>query len=202
VRQAPCTDRRHLCRRTEGGPRRPGQLRRRVGGRHRAPFDADVTPPGLSLRPQAIRFTDYLPHDAGVPLALGWIPSSTSQWSMWATWRCLRGHATVARATRKAVESVARSGAVPIILVATTPSPFPTSPAWPDMSGGAGCRDPLRRPRDTGDTQFGRCSARHAMRRLIESGATRGDRFLRSVCGLLPARRPAWMDEQGCAATR
>ena len=70
---AGCTDRMPPssgCRPPTGGSRQPG---RGVGRDHRGPVRRwDVTPAGCRFGPQAIRFTDYLPHDGRRPhLALG-----------------------------------------------------------------------------------------------------------------------------------
>ncbi len=169
-----------------------------------APFDGGTSHrPGCRFGPQAIRFTDYLPHDGRRPhLALGVdplvdlavvdvgdveMPPGDTQLSL--------------ERLERAVESVARSGAVPIILGGDH------TIALPDVTGvarhvGWGRVSVIHfdAHADTGDTQFGSLLGHGTpMRRLIESGATRGDRFLQiGLRGYWPGPETlAWMDEQG-----
>jgi len=148
-----------------------------------APFDGGTSHrPGTRFGPQAIRSTDYLAHDGSRPhLALrtdalrdldvrdagdvemppGDILSSLA-------------------ALRDAVAAVSRAGAIPLILGGDH------SITYADASGVA---DHLGQGRvslvhfdahaDTGDLEFGSLWGHgQPMRRLIESGAVRGDRFL------------------------
>ena len=84
---------------------------------------------------------------------------------------------------------------------ATTRSPWPTSPASPASTAAAGCRCVhFDAHADTGDIEFGSLYGHgQPMRRLIESGAARGDRFLQiGLRGYWPGPETLdWMAEQG-----
>jgi agmatinase len=169
-----------------------------------APFDGGTSHrPGCRFGPQAIRGTDYLPHDGRRPhlaldvdplVELGVVdvgdvlmPSGDTQGSL--------------ERLEAAVETVARSGAVPVILGGDH------TIALPDITGvarqvGWGRVSVIHfdAHADTGDTQFGSLLGHGTpMRRLIESGATRGDRFLQiGLRGYWPEPETLrWMDEQG-----
>jgi len=100
-----------------------------------------------------------------------------------------------------AVLKIASCGAVPVILGGDH------TIAWPDVTGvarhvGWGKVSVIHfdAHADTGDTQFGSLIGHGTpMRRLIESGATRGDRFLQvGLRGYWPEPETlAWMAEQG-----
>jgi len=148
-----------------------------------APFDGGTSHrPGARFGPQAIRLTDYLPHDASRPhLALGvdplveltvadagdvTMPSGDTELSL--------------RRLEEAVYQACRGGAIPVILGGDH------TIALPDATGvarhvGWGRLSVLHfdAHADTGNTQFGALLGHGTpMRRLIESGAVRGDRFL------------------------
>jgi agmatinase len=148
-----------------------------------APYDAGTSyRAGARFGPQAIRMTDYLPHDASRPhLALRVDP--------------LRELAVVdagdvempgvearqpLERLETAVQSVAEAGAVPVILGGDH------TVTWPDVTGvaravGWGRVSVIHfdAHADTGEFQFGSLIGHGLpMRRLIESGACRGDRFL------------------------
>ncbi len=169
-----------------------------------APFDGGTSHrAGCRFGPQAIRFTDYLPHDGRRPhLALGVdplvelgvvdigdveMPSGETEKSL--------------QRLEAAVETVARSGAVPVILGGDH------TIALPDVTGvarhvGWGRVSVIHfdAHADTGNSQFGSLLGHGTpMRRLIESGATRGDRFLQiGLRGYWPEPETlAWMAEQG-----
>ena len=168
-----------------------------------APFDGGTSHrAGCRFGPQAIRFTDYLPHDGRRPhLALGVdplvelgvvdigdveMPSGETEKSL--------------QRLEAAVETVARSGAVPVILGGDH------TIALPDVTGvarhaGWGRVSVIHfdAHADTGNSQFGSLLGHGTpMRRLIESGATRGDRFLQiGLRGYWPEPETlAWMAEQ------
>jgi agmatinase len=148
-----------------------------------APFDGGTSHrPGTRFGPQVIRVTDYLPHDASRPhLALGVdpltelrvldagdveMPSGDTEGSL--------------RRLEEAVSRVCAAGAVPVILGGDH------TIALPDATGvarhvGWGRLSVIHfdAHADTGNIEFGSLWGHGApMRRLIESGALRGDRFL------------------------
>jgi len=169
-----------------------------------APFDGGTSHrSGCRFGPQAIRFTDYLPHDGMRPsLALGIdplielalvdvgdvdMPSGSTELS------CAR--------LESAVETVARSGAIPIVLGGDH------TIAWPDATGcarhvgwGRVSMIHFDAHADTAADQGGQLIGHGTpMRRLIESGAVRGDRFLQiGLRGYWPEPETLdWMAGQG-----
>ncbi|HUY16336.1 MAG TPA: agmatinase [Acidimicrobiales bacterium] len=169
-----------------------------------APFDGGTSHrPGCRFGPQAIRTTDYLPHDGRRPsLALGVdplvdlgvvdlgdvaMPSGDTERSL--------------RLLEERVAAVASAGVIPIILGGDHTT------ALPDVTGvarhvGWGRVSVIHfdAHADTGESQMGSLYGHGTpMRRLIESGACRGDRFLQiGLRGYWP--EPAtldWMAEQG-----
>jgi agmatinase len=169
-----------------------------------APFDGGTSHrPGCRFGPQAIRLTDYLPHDGSRPhLALGVdplvelgvvdvgdviMPSSDTTASL--------------ERLERSVEQLARAGVVPVVLGGDH------TIALPDATGvarhvGWGRVSVVHfdAHADTGNTQFGSLLGHGTpMRRLIESGAVRGDRFLQiGLRGYWPEPATlAWMAEQG-----
>ena len=168
-----------------------------------APFDGGTSHrPGARFGPQAIRLSDYLPHDGSRPhLALGVdplvelgvvdagdveMPSGETQTSL--------------DRLAAAVERVARSGALPVVLGGDH------TIALPDVTGvarhvGWGRVSVVHfdAHADTGDTAFGSLYGHGTpMRRLIESGATRGDRFIQiGLRGFWPEPETlGWMAER------
>jgi agmatinase len=148
-----------------------------------APFDGGTSHrPGARFGPQAIRLTDYLPHDGSRPhLALGVdplvdlavadagdveMPSGLMELSL--------------QRLEDAVHSVARAGAIPVILGGDHTVTFPDATGVARHVGwGRVSLIHFDAHADTGDTQFGSLYGHGTpMRRLIESGAVRGDRFL------------------------
>jgi agmatinase len=151
----------------------------------------------------AIRSTDYLPHDGSRPhLALGVdalqdlkvvdagdveMPPTETELSL--------------RRLEDAVATIRTAGAIPIILGGDH------TIAWPDIAGvarhvGAGRVSVIHfdAHADTGENQWGSLYGHGTpMRRLIESGAARGDRFLQvGLRGYWPEPPTlAWMAEQG-----
>jgi agmatinase len=169
-----------------------------------APFDGGTSHrSGCRFGPQAIRTTDYLPHNGKRPsLALGVdalkdlnvvdlgdveMPSGETEKSL--------------RLLEERVGAVAAAGVIPIILGGDH------TIALPDVTGvarhvGWGRVSVIHfdAHADTGDSQMGSLYGHGTpMRRLIESGACRGDRFLQiGLRGYWP--EPAtldWMAEQG-----
>lgn len=169
-----------------------------------APFDGGTSHrAGCRFGPQAIRFTDYLPHDGMRPsLALGVDPlrelgvvdvGDVDMPSGDTVLSCAR--------LESAVETVARSGAVPIVLGGDH------TIAWPDATGcarhvgwGRVSMIHFDAHADTAADQGGLLYGHGTpMRRLIESGAVRGDRFLQlGLRGYWPEPETLeWMAHQG-----
>jgi agmatinase len=168
-----------------------------------APFDGGTSHrPGARFGPQQIRLTDYLPQDGSRPhLALGvdplvelsvvdagdvLMPSGETEPSL--------------KRLEDAVFRIADSGAIPIVLGGDH------TVALPDVTGvarhvGWGRVSVIHfdAHADTGDTQFGSLIGHGTpMRRLIDSGAARGDRFLQiGLRGYWPEPETlAWMARQ------
>ena len=148
-----------------------------------APFDGGTSHrPGCRFGPQAIRLTDYLPHDGSRPhLALGVDP--LSELGVVDVGDVIMPSGETELALERLEEAVARisaAGAVPIVLGGDH------TIALPDVTGVARSKGWGRvsvihfdAHADTGETQFGSLYGHGTpMRRLIESGAARGDRFL------------------------
>jgi agmatinase len=169
-----------------------------------APYDSGTSyRSGARFGPMAIRSTDYLPHDGSRPhLALGVDPLVDL--------RVLDAGDVVMPPTETkasldrledAVASICAAGAIPVVLGGDH------TIAWPDIAGvarhhGAGRVSVVHfdAHADTGEEQWGSLYGHGTpMRRLIESGAARGDRFLQiGLRGYWPEPPTlAWMAEQG-----
>jgi agmatinase len=169
-----------------------------------APFDGGTSHrPGCRFGPQAIRHTDYLPQDGERPhLALGVDPLVELGVVDVGDVEMLPGEivASLDRLER-AVEQVSRSGSIPVVLGGDH------TIALPDVTGvarhvGWGRVSVIHfdAHADTADTQFGSMYGHGTpMRRLIESGAARGDRFLQiGLRGYWPDPDTlSWMADQG-----
>ncbi|HTT86198.1 MAG TPA: agmatinase [Acidimicrobiales bacterium] len=168
-----------------------------------APFDGGTSHrPGCRFGPQAIRFSDYLPHDGHRPhLALGVDPLAELAVVDVGDVEMLAGEMEPAlRRLEQAVEEIARSGAIPVVLGGDH------TVALPDVTGvarhaGWGRVSVVHfdAHADTADTQFGSLYGHGTpMRRLIESGAVRGDRFVQiGLRGYWPDPDTlAWMAER------
>jgi arginase family enzyme len=128
-----------------------------------APFDGGTSHrPGCRFGPQAIRTTDYLPHDGSRPhLALDVDPLRELNVVDVGDVKMLPGETDRAlERLEAAVAQIARSGALPIILGAITPSRYPTSRASPITWGGGGSRSStsMRTPTPVTPTSA-RCTA-------------------------------------------
>jgi agmatinase len=148
-----------------------------------APFDGGTSHrPGARFGPMAIRMSDYLPHDGSRPsLALRTDGLRDLRVVDAGDVEMYSGDIEVALPALEAeVEKVARAGAIPVTLGGDH------SVAYPDAKGVANVLGHGRvsmihfdAHADTGDIQFGSLWGHgQPMRRLIESGALRGDRFL------------------------
>ena len=169
-----------------------------------APIDSGTSHrSGAKFGPQAIRMGDYLPHDGQRPhLALRvdglkdlkvldagdlLMPPGNLEESL--------------RILRQATENISRAGAIAVILGGDH------SIASADVAGIADHRGfgkvsmiHFDAHADTGDLQFGALVGHGTpMRRLIDSGAVRGDRFLQlGLRGYWPGDETlSWMRDQG-----
>jgi agmatinase len=169
-----------------------------------APFDGGTSHrAGCRFGPQAIRTTDYLPHDGERPhlalgvdalVELGVVDLGDIEMPSGDTDRSLQ-------ALESAVATIAAASTVPVILGGDH------TIAYPDVTGvahhvGFGNVSVVHfdAHADTGDMQLGLLYGHGTpMRRLIESGACRGDRFLQiGLRGYWPEPATlAWMAEQG-----
>src|SRR5690349_16538169 len=148
-----------------------------------APFDGGTSHrPGTRFGPQAIRTTDYLPHDGSRPsLALRTdglrdlrvLDAGDVE-------RYSGAIETALPALREAVAAVTRAGAVPVVLGGDHSVTFADAAGVADVLGhGRVSMLHFDAHADTGDIEFGSLWGHgQPMRRLIESGALRGDRFL------------------------
>lgn len=168
-----------------------------------APFDGGtVHRPGCRFGPQAIRLTDYLPHDGSRPhLALDVDPLRELAVVDVGDVEMLPGEIEEAlRRLEAAVERLARGGAVPVVLGGDHTIALPDATAVARHVGwGRVSVVHFDAHADTGDTQFGSLYGHGTpMRRLIESGAVRGDRFVQiGLRGYWPGPEVlAWMAEQ------
>ncbi len=148
-----------------------------------APFDGGTSHrPGARFGPQAIRFTDYLPHDGSRPhLALGVDPLAELKVADAGDIEMPSGETELSlRRLEEAVYQACQGGAVPVILGGDHTIALPDATGVARHAGwGRVSVIHFDAHADTGDTQFGALHGHGTpMRRLIESGAVRGDRFL------------------------
>ncbi|TQN31040.1 agmatinase [Haloactinospora alba] len=148
-----------------------------------APFDGGTSHrPGTRFGPSAMRGTDYKPHDGTRPhLALRTDALRDVDVRDAGDVECFSGDIeTSIRRVEDAVHTVTAAGAVPVVLGGDH------TIALPDVTGvarhyGFGRVSVLHfdAHADTGDIAFGALHGHgQPMRRLIESGAVRGDRFV------------------------
>lgn len=168
-----------------------------------APFDGGTSHrPGCRFGPQAIRITDYLPHDGSRPhlaldvdalIELGVVDIGDIEMPSGETEKSLA-------LLDAAVTRVAATGAIPVILGGDHSITFPDATGVARHVGwGRVSLIHFDAHADTGDIQFGSLYGHGTpMRRLIESGAIRGDRFLQiGLRGYWPEPETlAWMAEQ------
>jgi agmatinase len=168
-----------------------------------APYDAGTSyRPGARFGPKVIRTTDYNPHDASRPhLALRVDPLRDLRVVDAGDIEMPGVEARVPiDALEKAVRIATEAGAIPVILGGDH------TITWPDVTGVARAKGWGRvsvihfdAHADTGETQFGSLVGHGLpMRRLIESGACRGDRFIQiGLRGYWPEPETLqWMAEQ------
>jgi agmatinase len=169
-----------------------------------APFDGGTSyRSGARFGPQFIRQTCYLPHDGSRP-SLALRADGLRDLAVYDAGDVEMFSGDAARSVRDlqtAVHAVARTGAIPLVLGGDH------TITWPDAAGVAQHVGPGRvsmlhfdAHADTGDVEFGSLIGHgQPMRRLIESGAVRGDRFLQiGLRGYWPGPETlAWMAAQG-----
>jgi len=168
-----------------------------------APFDGGTSNrAGARFGPQLIRQTDYLPHDGSRP-SLALRVDGLRDLRVYDAGDVEMFSGDAARSVRDlqaAVYEVTRNGAIPLILGGDH------TIAWPDAAGvaqhlGQGRISMIHfdAHADTGNIEFGSLIGHgQPMRRLIESGAVRGDRFLQiGLRGYWPPPDTLdWMAEQ------
>jgi len=169
-----------------------------------APYDAGTSyRAGARFGPKMIRTTDYMPHDASRPhLTLRVDPLQDMRVVDAGDVEMVgvEGQAAL-NVLERAVQTAAEAGAIPLIIGGDH------TITWPDVTGVARARGWGRvsvihfdAHADTGDVQWGSLIGHGLpMRRLIESGACRGDRFLQiGLRGYWPEPPTLkWMAEQG-----
>ena len=148
-----------------------------------APFDGGTSHrPGTRFGPQYIRQSCYLPHDGSRP-SLALRVDALKDLRVLDAGDVMMFSGDAERSVRdlqEAVHAVAAAGAIPLVLGGDH------TIAWPDAAGvaqhvGQGRVSMIHfdAHADTGDIEFGSLVGHgQPMRRLIESGAVRGDRFL------------------------
>ena len=169
-----------------------------------APFDGCTSHrSGTRFGPQYIRQTCYLPHDGSRP-SLAMRVDGLQDLKVFDAGDVEMFSGDAQRSVhdlQEAVHAVARTGAIPLILGGDH------TIAWPDAAGvaqhvGQGRVSMIHfdAHADTGNIEFGSLIGHgQPMRRLIESGALRGDRFLQiGLRGYWPEPETLdWMAEQG-----
>ena len=148
-----------------------------------APFDGGTSHrPGARFGPMAIRTTDYLPHDGSRPsLALRTDALVDLTVVDAGDVEMYSGDIEKALpALEAAVEKVTRAGAIPVVLGGDHSIAFPDATGVANVLGhGRVSMLHFDAHADTGDIEFGSLWGHgQPMRRLIESGALRADRFL------------------------
>ncbi|MQA06239.1 MAG: agmatinase [Streptosporangiales bacterium] len=168
-----------------------------------APFDGGTSHrPGARFGPQYIRQTCYLPHDGSRP-SLALRTDGLRDLRVYDAGDVEMYSGDAERSVRdlqQAVYAIARTGAIPLMLGGDH------TITWPDAAGvaqhlGEGRVSLIHfdAHADTGDITFGSLVGHgQPMRRLIESGAVRGDRFLQvGLRGYWPEPETlSWMADQ------
>jgi agmatinase len=169
-----------------------------------APFDGGTSHrPGARFGPQAIRFTDYLAHDGMRPhLALGVDPLTELAVVDVGDVQMLPGEIEKSLGRlEEAVTSIARTGCLPVVLGGDHSITFPDATGVAHHVGwGRLALVHFDAHADTANTQFGSLYGHGTpMRRLIESGAVRGERFFQiGLRGYWPDPETlGWMATQG-----
>jgi agmatinase len=168
-----------------------------------APFDGGTSHrPGTRFGPQAIRTTDYLGHDGSRPhLALRTDALRDLRVLDAGDVEMPPGHIEKALgALQEAVAAVASTGAIPLVLGGDHSITYADGMGMAQHFGhGRISMIHFDAHADTGNIEFGSLWGHgQPMRRLIESGALRGDRFLQmGLRGYWPGPETLrWMAEQ------
>ncbi len=168
-----------------------------------APFDGGTSNrPGTRFGPMAIRGTDYLPHDGSRPsLALGTDALRDLRVVDAGDVEMPPGDiVTALGALEAAVEKVVRADAIPVVLGGDHSIAYADAKGVANVLGyGNVSMIHFDAHADTGDITFGSLWGHgQPMRRLIESGALAGNRFLQiGLRGYWPPPDTlAWMAEQ------
>jgi agmatinase len=170
-----------------------------------APFDGGTSyRSGARFGPRAIRAADYLAHDASRPhLALGVDPLQELRVADIGDVNMPSGYLMESiNSLEEVVHAVAATGAVPVVLGGDHTITFPDATGVARHVGwGRVSLIHFDAHADTGESEWGGHLYGHGtpMRRLIESGAVRGDRFLQiGLRGYWPDPPTlAWMAQQG-----
>jgi agmatinase len=169
-----------------------------------APFDGGTSHrSGCRFGPQALRITDYNPHDGSRPsLALGVDPLKDLGVVDLGDVEMPSGDTeTSLQRLEHRVRMVAEAGVVPVILGGDHTIALPDVTALAHAVGwGRVSVIHFDAHADTADIQFGSLHGHGTpMRRLIESGACRGDRFIQiGLRGYWPEPETLdWMAQQG-----
>ncbi len=169
-----------------------------------APFDGGASHrPGTRFGPMAIRMTDYLPHDGTRPsLALRVDGLQDLRVVDAGDVEMPPGEIVRALGTLEAaVETIVRAGAIPIVLGGDHSIAFADAKGVANVLGfGNVSMIHFDAHADTGDIAFGSLWGHgQPMRRLIESGALAGNRFLQiGLRGYWPGPETLrWMADQG-----
>jgi len=169
-----------------------------------APFDGGTSHrPGTRFGPMAIRGTDYLPHDGSRPsLALGTDGLRDLRVVDAGDVEMPPGDiVTSLGVLEAAVERIVRAGAIPIVLGGDHSIAYADAKGVANVLGfGNVSMIHFDAHADTGDIAFGSLWGHgQPMRRLIESGALAGNRFLQiGLRGYWPPPETLdWMAEQG-----
>jgi agmatinase len=163
-----------------------------------APFDGGTSHrPGTRFGPQAIRMTDYLGHDGSRP-SLALRTDGLKDLRVYDAGDVMMNPGDIIQALgalEAAVQTVTAAGAIPLVLGGDHSIAFPDAKGVANVLGhGRISMIHFDAHADTGDIEFGSLWGHgQPMRRLIESGALRGDRFLQiGLRGYWP--EPATLD--------
>ncbi|MGB3256905.1 MAG: agmatinase [Ornithinimicrobium sp.] len=168
-----------------------------------APFDAGASyRSGARFGPNAIRSTDYLPHDGSRP-SLALRTDGLKDLTVYDAGDVEMFNGDIMTALHNlevAVQKVTAQGVIPVTLGGDHSVSYPDAKGCANVLGmGKVSMIHFDAHADTGDMEFGSLWGHgQPMRRLIESGAVRGDRFLQvGLRGYWPEPETlGWMAQQ------